>query len=502
MNSAFVPVETCTAMCDDQMGCIACKPGTGVCQGNVSTYCLPDGTGTATETCDPVQGVTCNPNSGVCEGPCAPSTLGRSYIGCEYFPVVTANEVDPSFSFGVAVANTSDLAADITIEGPGLPTAITFSVDPKRVKMQDLPWVDLLKDAKSALVSGGAYHLRSTQPVTVYQFSPTEFEHSGTYSFTNDASLLLPAAVWGDKYFAATYQNYVLPGLVSITAAQDGTEVMITPRDDSNGANGSPDLLKGIPTTVTLNQGDVLQITDSGGDLTGSLVTSNKPVQVLGAHDCARVPTNLNACDHLEESMFPVDTLSRTYLVATTALPSLPDGKVEVVRIVATEDNTTLSYEPPQAGAANTLAAAGDFVELSLTAATFQVSGDKKILVAQLMTGQEAGGNAGDPSLSLAVPVDQYRSEYLFHAPLSYDTNYINITAPSGAVITLDAAMVTGFSPIGNTGYSLARVVLTQGNEGNHFISGDKPFGISVYGYGSYTSYWYPGGLALNNIVL
>ena len=26
-------------------------------------------------------------------------------------------------------------------------------------------------------------------------------------------------------------------------------------------------------------------------------------------------------------------------------------------------------------------------------------------------------------------------------------------------------------------------------------------FGITVYGYGQYTSYWYPGGLDLNTII-
>jgi len=28
----------------------------------------------------------------------------------------------------------------------------------------------------------------------------------------------------------------------------------------------------------------------------------------------------------------------------------------------------------------------------------------------------------------------------------------------------------------------------------------DKPIGISVYGYGQYTSYWYPGGLDLEEM--
>ena len=35
---------------------------------------------------------------------------------------------------------------------------------------------------------------------------------------------------------------------------------------------------------------------------------------------------------------------------------------------------------------------------------------------------------------------------------------------------------------------------------GNHEITGDQPFGITVYGYGAYTSYWYPGGLNLEEI--
>lgn len=37
--------------------------------------------------------------------------------------------------------------------------------------------------------------------------------------------------------------------------------------------------------------------------------------------------------------------------------------------------------------------------------------------------------------------------------------------------------------------------------DGNHMIQGNQAFGITVYGYGQYTSYWYPGGLDLNTII-
>ena len=57
--------------------------------------------------------------------------------------------------------------------------------------------------------------------------------------------------------------------------------------------------------------------------------------------------------------------------------------------------------------------------------------------------------------------------------------------------------LVGGLVPIGNTGYSVARVSLTNEGNGNHTATGTAPFGVSVYGYGQYTSYWYPAGADL-----
>ena len=101
--------------------------------------------------------------------------------------------------------------------------------------------------------------------------------------------------------------------------------------------------------------------------------------------------------------------------------------------------------------------------------------------------------------MTLGVAKDQYRSSYLFHAPVSYTNNYVNVTAPTGAVVTLDGAAIpaASFKAIGGSGFSIARVTLPSVNAGNHTISSSMAFGISVYGYGQYTSYWYPGGTQL-----
>jgi len=312
--------------------------------------------------------------------------------------------------------------------------------------------------------------------------------------------------VWRSRYYAASWPSLdtvTYPSELAVTAWQDGTTVMIDTTADTQGGGGAPGFSTHTPQPVTLNAGDVIEIGTTAGDLTGSLVTSDKPVQVISGHYCADVPDGIAACDHMEESMFPVDTLGLHYIVNAPAVTTIPTGKVEVIRIIATADNTTLNYDPPQPGAPTSIATAGTFVEIQNSTASFQITADQKVLVAQYMEGQDAGGGTGDPALALAVPVEQFRTDYLFHAPTNYESNYVDVTAPMGTQVMLDGAPLS-FSPIGTTGYGIARVYpLTSGpgNDGNHQITGTQGFGITVYGYGQYTSYWYPGGLDLKEII-
>ena len=86
------------------------------------------------------------------------------------------------------------------------------------------------------------------------------------------------------------------------------------------------------------------------------------------------------------------------------------------------------------------------------------------------------------------------QAQIVIHASRTYDIG-VNVDAQTGAALTLDGSATTAaFTPIGTSGYGVARIKLTGGN---HAISGDRPFGIAVYGYGAYTSYMYPGGLNL-----
>ena len=96
--------------------------------------------------------------------------------------------------------------------------------------------------------------------------------------------------------------------------------------------------------------------------------------------------------------------------------------------------------------------------------------------------------------MALAVPVEQYRRDYRFLAPQSFEQNYVNVIALPDAQVQLDGKAVTGFQAVPDSQYQVAKVKIAGGN---HTIEGTTAFGIAVYGVGSYTSYMYPGGLDL-----
>ena len=56
-----------------------------------------------------------------------------------------------------------------------------------------------------------------------------------------------------------------------------------------------------------------------GADLTGTIITSDKPIGVFGGHEAAVSGTQCCA-DHIEQQLFPVATWGKTY-IATKSFP-------------------------------------------------------------------------------------------------------------------------------------------------------------------------------------
>jgi hypothetical protein len=491
---------------------------------------------------------------------CEEAAATRSYVGCDYWPTVTPNgTLLDVFDFAVAIANVGAQDAEVTITGPQ-DVSQKITVGAGKLEKAFLPWVPRLKGPEdlsltSLLLKDGAYHLVSSRPVVVYQFNPLEFTDTGgppdkdwsvcavktgggpCDSYTNDASLLLPSTAMTGTYrimgpagqsiypmnlFTGVFETDkplmdFASGFIAVTATQRGTTVNLKLGSKATivAGGGVSAGAPGDSISFVLDAGDVGLIAtppNKDYDMSGSLLTADKPVQVISGAPCANVPIDQPACDHLEETVFPAETLGKHYVVPR---PTGPRENVvkHIVRFYGNVEGTTLTYRPSMPAGCPATLTAGEVVECSGTVDNdFEVSSDHEFGVSMFLLGgsvtdppPDGGrllGRQGDPSQSFAVSVEQYRQHYVFLAPADYNSNYVDIIGPAGVKLTVDGEDVSAaLNPIAGTDWFIARVKLEVGaHDGAHVLDASAPIGIQVIGYGDYTSYQYPGGLNLGQI--
>lgn len=534
--------------CVSGMGCLPCAPDRVRCDGEVLSICRDDGSGyDVFETCDAAAGLHCSPDG--CLDLCARAAETESYIGCEYTPVTLSNrQLSPSFTFAIAVANPQLIAASVDVSGGALEAPRAITVAPGALEIVELPWVDRLRGTDeeaiaSVRVPGGAYRVRSNVPVTVTQFNPLSFRlgtaclDRSCFSYTNDASLLLPThALTGSYLVTARATQHltvagllsVIPGFVTLVGVGEApVEVEIRSRAATVSGADFPALVPGTPRTITLSPGEVVQIVSDapgpcpgatrtetgpdgselvycdvgpGFDLTGTEIRADGPLAVFAGHDCTFVPYDRWACDHLEEQMFPVEALGNDLFVPIT--DPLRDDEPNLLRVVSAVDGNVVRFEPPLvAGEPERTLNRGEWLEVELRAAHW-VRGTGPLLGALYLVGQDyaglgsaargGGGPAiGDPAMALVVPNAQFRTSYAFLAPATYTRNTATLVAPIAARVELDGRIVP-LRPVEGTSMGIAYVDVAAGV---HSASSVVGFGIYLAGYASYTSYFVPGGM-------
>ena len=473
---------------------------------------------------------------------CAEAAWSHSYVGCDFWPTVLPNYVGKHFDYAVVVSNAGAVEAGVTIERGGSIVAEDV-VPPSGLRKFYLPWVDELKHWTgmcdtvpstaaptfvSRRVPGGAYHLTSTRPVTVYQFNPIEYGPEGgppgkdwsacdclfgCHSYTNDASLLLPstAATGNYRITAPAGQNtedVTQPGYFSVTGFEEGTQVTVWVGHGGQvvGGDDIPDTAAGHVFEFEIGRGEVVRIVGTPTtDLSGSLINATAPVQVLSGAPCHYMPDEYGACDHMEESVFPAETLGDHYFVAVpTNSRGVPIG--HVVRLYGNVDGTALEYPSGPPPGAPTTIDAGRVYDLGNVDTSFEVSGNHEFAVTSFLLGSSLSDPGhpinylGDPAQSNVVCVAQYRRKYVFLAPDDYDVAYADIVMPLDAYVMIDGGEMTATATPISSGYGVARVELGLGIDGAHVLESDQPVSLQVMGYGFATSYHYPGGLNLSEI--
>jgi hypothetical protein len=403
-----------------------------------------------------------------------------------------------SSPFAVVVANPQNVDLDITVEdGTQTMTVPVASGEVKAIYPAELGFAAPQINGTSQQTS--AFKLSARAPFVAYQFNPLDNEGV----FSNDGSLLLPTHTWDSRYYAITLPSLVrrggtpdtndYNGYITLVGNADGTEITVTPTADVRPGVSLPAITAGTPTTFTLNAFETLNLEAVGeGDLTGTLVEATDPAASYGlfaGHEAVVVDQECCA-DHIEEMMFPTSTWGTSYAVARSKERG---AELDTVRIIAQEANTAVTVSDGSCPTLN----AGGFCEIKI-AGDLEITADKPIMVGHFLSSE--GGELGDPSMAIAVPTEQYRTQYSFLVPAEYDEQYVSIVSTAGGTVLLDNTDVSSnLQTMGSGDYAAGWVQLQPGQ---HEITCPDKCGIVVYGYSAAVSYRFAGGLDLTRIVV
>lgn len=482
----------------------ACEPMTCVpeqvrCDGNQVMRCAQDGSGeSVAQTCAPSE--TCEAGRCVQDlGPCADQ---KGYVGCE-FMAADLDHMRPGNAqqFGVTVSNSHSAPVEVRITDGDGALVVSRTIAQGSLETFELP----RRDVDNSGLTRQSHIVESTGPVTVHQFNP--LSRSGVAS--TDASLLLPSHALGTDYMVlgwpTTTSGRVTEGraYMTIIAPHDGTDVTVTTAAAIDAGPGVAAMAAGQTATFSLARGQVLSLSTpnrAGLDLSGSTITSSRPVAVFSGSECADVPVGTAACDHLEQQLFPVATWGNT-MVAAKFVPRGTES--DVYRIIASEDATLVQFTPAVDGTTQTLLNRGQVFQFA-TPQNFVVQADRPISLGQFMIGASGQGVCtsflcldalGDPAFLLNVAIEQYRLDYIIFVPSGFAQNYLNISAPEGASVTVDGRPPSSAAAaIAGTPWRVYQVPV---GPGVHHVEATQPVGLTVHGYDQYVSYAYPGGLSL-----
>ncbi len=476
---------------------------------------------------------------GACKSGCEAVSSQGSNVGCEFWAV----DLDQEYNFtnnaagaawGVVIANPGGQPADVMIEqnegapgaAPQIVTTKHILVSSGKVETVTMPTREVdgslmgTNEGAGTVLSSRAFRITSSAPVVVYQLNAL------AQSYSNDGSLLIPKNGLGKVHRVLSYPtgnpisvlgSPISRAYITVVGVEPDTNVTIRTSTPTLGAPGYPALAKGGEVKVKLGPFDVFNLESDGmpGDFSGSTVIADRAVVVFTGTELSGAPyltkdipqlEGGGSCclDHLEEQLFPVESYGKKFAIPHSAIRSTT-GYVEpdVIRIMGVAATATVktNLAPPN----DSFTLAPGEVRETWTQKDFVLEASEPVAVAQILVAQAQvdGPYTGDPSLTIFPAVDQFRRNYLFGVPTSWDTNYIVITMPKGTNVTIDGAPVPKscaarmMGTVAGTDYESRTCPL---GAGAHSMAGDKPFGITAYGYGRAGSYAFVGGANVTKI--
>lgn len=371
---------------------------------------------------------------------------------------------------------TAPAAASGTVAVPGTSFSQGFTVAPGSATTVNLP-TSVEQATANAVGTGHAVHVTSDQDVAVQ----ARVAESGV----GDGYLGLPTELLGNAYRVLDYPGNATCGKAEfeIVGTQADTTVTIDPKVALVGRAA------GAPYEISLDAGSTYLGKAAGTDATtGTGITADKPIAVLGANTCAQIPVGTSYANHLVEQLPPISAWGTDF----SLLPFAGRTSGDQVTVLGSVDGTSLAVSSAGGsvpGAPATLDA-GVGVTFAIDEPV-RVIANQPILVAHFAEGLEAEdpgapSPTGDPTMVLVPPRERWAYSQTVSTPATgFSQNYLNVaiaTADLGS-LRLDGALVSPglFSPLpGSPAVSGGRLAI---GSGAHALTSDGPFGVEVYGF-------------------
>ncbi len=411
----------------------------------------------------------------------------------------------------------------------------------------DLNWGMQLDELDEDKRTNKGFIIKSKKPISVYVIVSKQV--------TSEGYLAIPVNVWGTDYIHCSYYDFneVRPwrtGFV-VVAAENRTRITINLKGVGAGTStlGGRNLNSQI--TTILNEGQTYIVSGTGEtrgyfDLTGTNITSDKPIGMISFHERAMIPPFIvtSGRDNLISMPPPVRAWAKNYV--SIELDRSTD-KGDFFRIVAGEDNTTFDVRWFDKFTGEFLGIwdgildkKGDFVEYHPNSAqaphalesirgVSYFQSDKPIFVMQYSYSaywDRTPKGDYDPFMFRVTPVEQFTNATIFQTPSNtsgdneYLDNYLNLIVYADAeteeerqellsTLTMDGTPIVSTNPA-LRGQKFPRIgtkyddklywVVMEPQIGPHVLEGDVSFGGYIYGFANFDSYGWVAATAYRNL--
>lgn len=255
-----------------------------------------------------------------------------------------------------------------------------------------------------------------------------------------------------------------------IVATQDATQVDVSLNINGPlmaGGCGGGTFFNGETRTFTLNKYQIVGAYCTE-DITGTLVTSDKPVAVLSGHNTKRFSGSSNL---LLEMLLPVKSFGRSFVLPEP--PTITGGAV--YRVVGSEATTTVRSP---SGMSFSLGE-GEYLDIDVNSTTgsLYIEADRPVSVVQFT--QKLASMAIVPPTSLFAG-DYDISKPVFNPTYDLHSGYLTVIVPTDKVIGLRPQIFPQFTVIKGSCFSVASVELRTGFYRLLHVDG-VPFGGMMY---------------------